>query len=578
MFKIEKTANVEYSYELIKFDNYDEYQFNITNLDVESPINFKLNWRRPVQDIQFIWKPELAGSIKTIVPDFCSETLVKGTVLSSAVSFFNYDNKSRYSVAFSDSVNTMGFLYGISEETGDLILQFNILKDKNIKLENYKFSIYISEEEKPLNKSIKDLDNWLQQFVNPMEVSQAAFDPVFSTWYNFHQNVFQDEMLEQAKLAKEIGLKTFMLDDGWQTNDNNRGYAYTGDWEICEEKFPDFKQHVKDVQDLGLNYVVWFGVPFIGKESKAFDQFKDKLIFYREELSCGVIDIRYKECRDFLKSKFVDFAIENNVDGLKLDFIDEFDLERANPEWAPIKPEMDVINIQDAVFILLNDVRSELQAFKEDFLFEFRQKYIGTKMQEVGNMFRVCDCPYNSMWNRIGIADLKLFSGKTAIHSDMIMWSKHDSVESAALQWINILFSVPQYSLKLDDITEEQIKMSKFFFDLWNEHKDVLLFGDFCGIDPHHNYPIMSSSNETENFASIHTNMIHEVKTVKNINTFVNGKFTEGLSIDMPCDLKAKLVIYNCLGEITFEGECDFNKGYNLLEVPTSGLAKIYKI
>lgn len=88
----------------------------------------------------------------------------------------------------------------------------------------------------------------------------------------------------------------------------------------------------------------------------------------------------------------------------------------------------------------------------------------------------------------------------------------------------------------------------------------------------------MSSSNETENFASIHTNMIHEVKTVKNINTFVNGKFTEGLSIDMPCDLKAKLVIYNCLGEITFEGECDFNKGYNLLEVPTSGLAKIYKI
>ena len=54
--------------------------------------------------------------------------------------------------------------------------------------------------------------------------------------YSFHQEIIPDKVLAQCRIAKQLGCESVIIDDGWQTNDSNGGYAYCGDWEVWQEK------------------------------------------------------------------------------------------------------------------------------------------------------------------------------------------------------------------------------------------------------------------------------------------------------------------------------------------------------
>ena len=93
-------------------------------------------------------------------------------------------------------------------------------------------------------------------------------------------------------------------------------------------------------------------------------------------------------------------------------------------------------------------------------------------MRECGGIQRAADCPLDAFKNRTEITDLRLIaSKKTAVHSDMLMWDYSASAEAAALQLINVMFSVPQISMRLSELSAEHRKMLKFYLALWKEYK-----------------------------------------------------------------------------------------------------------
>ena len=112
----------------------------------------------------------------------------------------------------------------------------------------------------------------------PAVVPEAAREIMYSTWYSYHQNVDEKTLFAQAELAKELGCGSLLLDDGWQTEDTGRGYAYCGDWKPAPSKFPDMAGFVKRMHDIGMGVIPWYSVPFIGERSKNFQRFKDMLI------------------------------------------------------------------------------------------------------------------------------------------------------------------------------------------------------------------------------------------------------------------------------------------------------------
>ena len=119
---------------------------------------------------------------------------------------------------------------------------------------------------------------------------------------------------------------------------------------------------------------------------------------------------------------------------------------------------------------LLSGIRTRLCRIKPDLLIEFRQKYIGPAMRAYGNIFRASDCAMDLLENRVRILDLRLLSGGTAVHSDMLIWSPEDTPEVAALQILNVIFATPQISCMLTELPADHRKMLKFWMNFCMRH------------------------------------------------------------------------------------------------------------
>ena len=154
--------------------------------------------------------------------------------------------------------------------------------------------------------------------------TDEARDPMYSFWYSYHQEFTEEDVEAECRRAAELGFRTVIVDDGWQTDDTNRGYGYCGDWEVTEKKIKNMKDHVDRIHKLGMRYLLWFSVPYVGMYSKVWNLFHNKLIAVDEEQKTGILDIRYPEVRSYLKTIYVNAVKDWGLDGLKLDFIDEF--------------------------------------------------------------------------------------------------------------------------------------------------------------------------------------------------------------------------------------------------------------
>ena len=332
----------------------------------------------------------------------------------------------------------------------------------------------IDTRELPFYKCVEDVTKWWEIYdgYTPIHVPDTARRPLYSAWYSFHQQIDIPKIVEECRFFGKLGCKSIIVDDGWQTDDNNRGYAFCGDWEPTPAKIPDMKAFVDAVHETGLKFVLWYSVPFVGIHSKAYERFKDKTLADVGMGGTFVLDPRYPEVRQYLIDIYRNAVLDWGLDGFKLDFIDSF------RQSAEVKDGMDYVSVYDAVDRLMKDVMRELTKLNPDILIEFRQSYMGPLMRTFGNMIRSADCPNDSFSNRLNTLSLRMTSGNTAVHSDMVMWNYDEPVEEAAYQLTNILFSVPQISVLHDRMPESHAKMVKTYLDFWSENRDILLDGE----------------------------------------------------------------------------------------------------
>ncbi len=84
--------------------------------------------------------------------------------------------------------------------------------------------------------------------------------------------------------------------------------------------------------------------------------------------------------------------------------------------------------------------------------------------------------------------------GGTAAHADMLMWHGEEGAETATLQIINVLFAVPQISVRLDELSPDHAAMLKFWLRFWRQNWDVLLDDHLRPARPELFYPIVTAS------------------------------------------------------------------------------------
>jgi alpha-galactosidase len=200
-------------------------------------------------------------------------------------------------------------------------------------------------------------------------------------------------------------------------------------------------------------------------------------------------------------------------------------------------------------------------------------------MRKYGNMFRATDCPNDAIENRIRTLDVRLISGDTVVHSDMVMWHPQEPVESSALQIVNILFSVPQISVLLDRLPEEHLLMVRYWLSFWREHRDVLLEGQLKPQHPDFLYPLVIADNGNKRIVCAYGDV-----TVKpggdhpELVLFVNGTLNSRIYVEIEEDWGTKWVeVRDCKGQLISKERMELKAGIHRLDIPPCGVAEVYE-
>ncbi len=536
------------------------------------PPEFSLNWALPSSDIAGYWS---TGSFndKTIGPSW-GPSAVRSMLAKQApvITLFGHDDTNRFTFAASEALNTTILSSGVMEEDGMVYNKVTFFSEKYRSLTKYEVKVRFDTRPQLYSKALDDVAEWWASFelFKPSIVPEVARKPVYSSWYSYHQKVTMSELLKECRLAKKMGFESIIVDDGWQTLDSSRGYAYTGDWE--PERIPEMKEFVAAVHDLDMKFMLWYAVPFVGEKSKAYEKMKGKFLRYWNGQGTYVLDPRYPEVREFIIKTYVDATKAWDLDGFKLDFIGRF--TAGNDTELTKENGRDYASVNEATDILMTDLMRSLQEIKPDIMIEFRQPYVGPAMRKYGNMFRATDCPNLASVNRIRTADLRLLSGSTAVHSDMLMWHYDEPVEVAALQMLNVMYSVPQISVRLEDIPEDHFNMIKFYTDYWLRNRDVLLDGDFHAVSPLTNYPLLEGMKDNKTITTIFNDQIVDIQLDKYTDIdILNAKRTSRVIVIPKGEArKYEYRIMNCLGAEIKKDTIKLTESTFTFEVPPSGL------
>ena len=553
------------------------------------PPQVTLAWTHPLVDIHGAWYPG-ADRNRGLPVDWGRPFWSRATSQAPVFVAHSQSGRSRLTFAWSDALNSVQVKAGVSEETALIHCSLTLFADPTAPLREYEATLRLDTRDVPYYRALADVAAWwaAQPSYTPAPVPAIARAPMYSSWYTFHQALAPAAVEEQCRLATDLGCEAVIVDDGWQTTSNQRGYAYCGDWQAAPEKIPDMRAHVARVHALGMKYLLWYSVPFVGSFSRAFERFQGKFLFSRPDFfatggQVAVLDPRFPDVREYLMGLYELAVRDWDLDGFKLDFVDSFTPreDRLPPGVRASVPELgggrDYDSVPAAVDCLLTTALARLRALKPDIVVEFRQSYVGPLMRKYGHMFRAGDCPADAITNRIRTLDVRLLCGDTAAHADMLMWHPDDSVESTALQLLNVLFAVPQVSVRLDRIPPAHVEMLRFWLGFWRAHRDVLLGADLRPLHPEALYPVVIASSADTRIVVVYADTpIDPGADVPGSLQVVNATLGERLVLDLPAGLGERACeVRDCRGRVVSRTAVALGAGLHRLAVPPCGLISL---
>lgn len=540
-----------------------------------SPSEFTIGFCFPMRDVNGIWTPSTSETTE-IRPRwgkrYANSAIASGMPL---IAGFGADGTSRFTLALSDVKRPCAIGCGVVEETGEAEVRIRLFTSLVKPLKKYTVTLRFDTKPLTFAKSIMSVKDWWTNDVGivPCPVPEAAKHPVYSTWYNFHHAFTFDAMMEELKIAKSLGFDTVIIDGGWYHESTERGAIDSGDFKPAKSKVGLGHEFADACHALGIKVIFWFGVSFMGMNAENHKLLEGKYLYDSNGFGTSIIDPRFAEVRKFCVEQYVKAMIDLRLDGLKLDFVDMF---RLKPESSKNYDEMDIPVLEDAVTALMSEIYDALVKVNPEVMIEFRQPYVGPAICAFGNMLRVYDCPYSGRTNSRSAADLRLVSGKTAIHTDMTMWEKGTTVTDAARQLYLGLFAVPQISVMLREVPAEQLAVVRRFLEYWNTNRDLILDGEFDCSTPLGTYEWMSSKADDKEIRLLITENASVMST--GLLDLINVTGRNRIYLDLTDKIGDYLVrITDCTGEKS--NEYRINGGsVHKLNVTDAGIAHIEKI
>ncbi|MGO4636193.1 glycoside hydrolase family 36 protein [Streptomyces sp. 2RAF24] len=479
------------------------------------PVEIRLSV--PLGDTAGYWHPQGAWR-RTLVADWEGQARVSLVDGAAVGCLYEHTGATLLAFAAADPVPEATLRFGVSEENDTHVVHLNLPASAA------PHRLLLVPRAPSVAAALRPLRAWFAADRPPMPVPDSARLPVYSTWYAFNQDVTATAVETQARIAAGLGCGVLILDDGWQAYGNGRGYAGCGDWRPDPAKFPDLGEHVARVRAAGLRYLLWVAPLLVGPEADCFAEWAEAAPAPATVPGARVLDPRLPEVRRHVVDLCVSLVREYELDGLKLDFLDE----------AAVYAGDGGEDVGRAMTELLAELRAALESVRPGVLLELRQPYAGPGMAPYGNMLRSFDCPADATANRVRTLDTALLAVGGAVHSDMLMWSRTAPVEAVARQLIGALHAVPQISVRLDGLPDAQLAAVRFWLGRWLRHRELLLDGLVEPGRPDELYPVVTAARGDECLVSVHGDRVTELDfTTYRSYHLVNGSDRDRLMVDV---------------------------------------------
>ena len=548
----------------------------LTSPEPAEPPLLTLALSMPSHDIHGVWTTG-AQFNKSLGPDWYPSTIASTmTRHAPVIALFGADDGNRLTLAVSEALDPVQLTAGVREEDARVYARVELFAERRDAVGSIEIDLRIDRRDQPLHRSLGEVADWwaARPGFEPAPVPERARLPMYSTWYSYHQSVSAEALLGEIRIGKELGFDAIIIDDGWQTLDSQRGYAYTGDWK--PERMPEMKAFVDAAHQLGVDVLLWYSLPLVGEKSEVFNRFEGRYLRHWEEQGAWVLDPRYPEVREHIIDTYRRAIADWGIDGFKLDFLGFL---VANEETELTAEDgRDFASVDRAVDRLMTDIMVELREVVPEIMIEFRQPYIGPLMRKYGNMFRAGDTPNAAVENRVRVVDLRMLAGGTAVHSDMFMWHSEEPVETAALQILNILFSVPQLSVRLADIPDDHRQMVRFYADYWRLNRETLLDGDFTPRFPLANYPRLDACTPAKCIVAVYQDLVVDLdrEPLPDAVDVVNATPLGRLVVGAPSEVGTfAYTTFDVLGREVRAGQIELGATPVRIDVPPSGLLRL---
>lgn len=328
----------------------------------------------------------------------------------------------------------------------------------------------------------------------PRPIPAQAYEPVWCSWYTLVAGVNQQNIWENAKIAKSLGFGTILIDAGWDTPGMGvmEADSVYGDRVAYRGKFPDMAGLVDRVhKELGMAVELWASPWSIGFKSRANKEIND----YRIYLGGNPIFFlcpRCEESGDFLARNISDAFKTYNLDGMWMDFVDSIPMVACK---GAHKHDYDTHG--GGYTANMTKIMDAIRQANPNALIEFRLNHSNINNKQFANILETNDTPLNFQSNRDMLVYVRTFVDGCVPKTDPTMWlrSRDEGKTTPSIDLVGrfmatmVSVGVPSVSQDFTKIPESNKQVVKAYLDFYHAHKMDMMKGDFWPVGSGPEYP-----------------------------------------------------------------------------------------
>lgn len=328
----------------------------------------------------------------------------------------------------------------------------------------------------------RQMNRFAIEHILPKQFNTKPLPVLYNSWEATGFNVNCEAQTRLAKIAAQIGVELFVMDDGW-FGERNGEQAGLGDWFVNPEKFPNgLGELVDNVNELGMDFGLWVEPEMVNPDSKLYREHPDWAYHYehrnanelRQQL---VLNITRKDVQDYIFDSLNSLLNDYNIKYIKWDMnrpLSETGAENLEcPQMIWYEHTMAVYAIVDRLKALHPDVQIESCAS-------------GGGRSDLGALMH-----YDQVWtsdNTDAVDRIAIQRGYSLLNpiKTMRAWVTDSNFYNRSAT-LDFKFNIAMQGAlgigsNLEHFTQEDIEISKRNVELYKKIRDIIQFGELYRI------------------------------------------------------------------------------------------------